>query len=228
VVFRELIRILRSEDLAQELVRDFARMCELATTQVLRASEQFWHPPSSAEERRAIYAQDIEINRLQRTIRKRMVVLLVGSSQVERTSLLVLMSIAKDVERVGDYAKNLAEAADLCPERLPDDDLVHELADIRKLVQGMLEQAAAAVQHGNVASAKELTARGRGIVRRSDALIEATAHSDCAGALAVKLALGTRYYKRICCHMLNAVSSVIMPPHQLDYLDDRHLDDDLD
>jgi phosphate uptake regulator len=229
VVLREFIRILRSEDLAREVARDFAQMHELATAQVLRASEHYWHPPCPPDARQAIRDQDIAINKLERAIRKRMVVLLVGSSQIEHAHLLVLMSMVKDVERIGDYAKNLAEAADLCGERLPENELVHELADIRKLVEDLLEQAATALQCTNIALAQELTARGRSIVKRSDSLIEAVARSDFTGTLAVKLALGTRYYKRICCHMLNVLSSVIMPPHRVDYFDDDgHLDGDCD
>jgi hypothetical protein len=69
-------------------------------------------------------------------------------------------------------------------------------------------------------AARELSARGRAAIRRCDALLERIARADYCCALAVKLALGTRYYKRVCGHTVNLLSSVFMPVHDLDYSDE--------
>jgi phosphate transport system protein len=228
VVFKELLRVFRGEDPARELMHDFGRMRELAIDLVKKVSQHYWNPPCSEEERRQIYEQDIEINKLERTIRKNMVTLLAGSSAMDHAHFLVLMSVAKDVERIGDYAKNLLEASAFHPKPLPDDENVKELADIWKLVERMLEEVAQTVQRSDVTRAQELNARGRATIQRCDGLVERIAQSDYPASVAVKLALGTRYYKRICGHMLNLLSSVIMPLHKLDYFDEKLLADDFD
>ena len=228
MVFKELLRVFRGEDPARELMRDFGSMRELAIDLVKKASQHYWNPPCTAAERQQIYDQDIEVNKLERTIRKNMVALLAGSSPLDHAHFLVLMSVAKDVERIGDYAKNLLEAAAFHLDPLPDDDNVRELADIWKIVEHMLEGVAQTVQRSDMTQAQELNARGRATIQRCDALLERIARSDYPASIAVKLALGTRYYKRICGHMLNLLSSVIMPLHKLDYFDEKLFADDFD
>ena len=228
MVFKELLRILRGDDPAREIMREFARMRELATDQVMAASDFYWNPPCTPEQRQSVYDSDIQVNELERSIRKRMVGLLSGSTPLDQAHFMVLMSIAKDVERIGDYAKNLVEAAEFHCEPLPDDDNVRELADIWKIIEQMLGEVAHTVQRSNPTQAQELNARGRATIQRCDSLIELIAKSDYSASVAVKLALGTRYYKRICGHMLNLLSSVIMPLHKLDYFDEKLLEDDFD
>ena len=40
---------------------------------------------------------------------------------------------------------------------------------------------------------------------------------------AAAVVMGTRFYKRIAAHVLNVLSSVVMPLHKLDYYDERVL-----
>lgn len=226
MVFKELLRVLSGEDPARALTDDFLEMRRLAAELVVAASKYYWNPPCPRAERKRIYDQDIQINKIERSIRKQMVALLAGSVPLDQAHFLVLMSIAKDVERIGDYAKNLLEAAELAEEPLPDDENVRQLADIWKIVGRMLEDVAPAVQHSDTELAEQLVARGRATIQRCDKLIAQIAESEYSAGLAVKLVLGTRYYKRICGHTLNVSSSVIMPLHKLDYFDEELLGDD--
>jgi hypothetical protein len=54
-------------------------------------------------------------------------------------------------------------------------------------------------------------------------VIAGSEHLACA---AVHLTLGARFYKRINGHLLNFLSSVIMPLHKLDYYDESALPGD--
>jgi phosphate transport system protein len=223
VVIRELLRILSSEELGPEILCDLARMRDLACAQVVEASEYFWRRPCSAAERRGIYARDIEVNRLQRKIRKRMVALLFDATQLDHTDFLVLMCVGKDIERIGDYAKNLLEAAEFHCGPMPEDDIVRDLADTWKVIEQLMVSSARAFDTQDTAAACELNARGRAAIHRCDGLLERISRAQYGCALAVKLALGTRYYKRVCCHLVNILSSLIMPVHKLDYFDEKLL-----
>ena len=56
--------------------------------------------------------------------------------------------------------------------------------------------------------------RSRDIAHRCDALLTTISHSGHDAATATALVLGTRYYKRIGGHVLNLLTSIVMPPAQ--------------
>ena len=68
--------------------------------------------------------------------------------------------------------------------------------------------------------AKKLAQRGKAVSRSCDELLSAIALSDFPTAVAVNTTIATRYYKRIAGHLLNLLSSVVMPLHKLDYIDE--------
>ena len=72
--------------------------------------------------------------------------------------------------------------------------------------------------------ALELTRQGRDFTRRCEALFGQIARSNYDASTTLAVVLGTRYYTRIGAHVLNVLSSVIMPLHKLDYYDEQELD----
>lgn len=222
-MLKEIFQLLKGQDPDRVLLRDFERMLELAKELILQAGEVFWGRAWSPEERSSLYAKDVEINRLQRDIRRRLVARLVTSTSASNTHALVLMSLVKDVERLGDYAKNLAEVPNLVGAPMPDDELAGELREIHQAVEGCLVEVPGVLEASEVDRAKQLNAQGRNTCKRCDALIQRVARSEHRAPEAVALVLGGRYYKRIQSHLLNLLSSVIMPLHKLDYFDEDAL-----
>jgi phosphate uptake regulator len=70
----------------------------------------------------------------------------------------------------------------------------------------------------------ELIRQGRELTHRCDLLVGRIARSEYDASSATATVLGTRYYKRIAAHILNVLSSVVMPLHKLDYYDERVLE----
>ena len=62
--------------------------------------------------------------------------------------------------------------------------------------------------------------QGRETARRCDLLISEIGRSDYDAATTTAFILGTRYYKRIGGHVLNVLSSVVMPLDKVDYYDE--------
>jgi phosphate uptake regulator len=133
------------------------------------------------------------------------------------------MSLVKDVERIGDYSKNLAEALDVSGAVLPDDETTAELREIRNGVENTFETVAEVFATSDEEEAVELIRQGRDVSHRCDALINRIAKSDYDAATTVAMTLGTRFYKRIGAHLLNILSGVVMPLHKLDYYDEKVL-----
>ena len=67
--------------------------------------------------RDGLFEADRRINRAEQQIRRELIVHASVHGATEFPACLVLMSVVKDAERVGDYAKNLFELAEAVPQR---------------------------------------------------------------------------------------------------------------
>lgn len=224
-MFRELIRIFRGDNPLGRMGDNFTKMLGLARDQTIRAGQIFFSKPASPEERTQIYKQDVKVNKLERKIRKQVIAhLSVAGNSADVPYSLLLMSLVKDVERIGDYAKNLAETLDVSGATLPDDDTVAELREIRNGIESTFEAVAEVFARSDEEEAVALIRQGRDMSHRCDALIDRIAKGDYDAATTVAVTLGTRFYKRIGAHLLNILSGVVMPLHKLDYYDEKVLE----
>lgn len=224
-MFRELIRIFRGDNPLGRMGDNFTKMLGLARDQTIRAGQIFFSKPASPEERTQIYKQDVKVNKLERKIRKQVIAhLSVAGNSADVPYSLLLMSLVKDVERIGDYAKNLAETLDVSGAILPDDDTVAELREIRNGIESTFEAVAEVFAQSDEEEAVALIRQGRDMSHRCDALIDRIAKGDYDAATTVAVTLGTRFYKRIGAHLLNILSGVVMPLHKLDYYDEKVLE----
>jgi phosphate transport system protein len=223
-MLRELIAILRSDNPLKPMGDNFNLMIALSRDMAHLAGSMFFERKSPPEERTRIYESDVEVNKLERAIRKQVVAhLSVAANKLDLPYCLKLMSLVKDVERLGDYAKNLSELNDLYSGELPSDDIMNELAEIRKGVENVFSGATAVLTGSDTERAIELIRNGRDFSHRSDALIQHIARAPYDAGTATVMVLATRYYKRFAGHVLNVLSSVVMPLHKLDYYDEDEL-----
>ncbi|MEE2840000.1 MAG: PhoU domain-containing protein [Acidobacteriota bacterium] len=223
-MFRELLSIFRSKDVLAEMGENFARMLQLAHEMTLTAGAVFFGKKISQQEHDYLYQQDIRVNQSERSIRKQVVAhLSIQGNRLDVPYCLLLMSLVKDVERLGDYAKNILELADVGPDQFPEDEVVTELQSIRQGVEDLFEAALKILSSSESDQALRLIREGREIAQRSDGLIESIARANYDASTTTALVLGTRYYKRIGGHLLNVISSVVMPLHKVDYFDEDEI-----
>ncbi len=223
-MLKELLSIFRSGNPMAELGANFAEMLRLAEDLTVKAGAAYFGAPLTPEDRTALYRQDIEVNKLERRIRKRIISYLsAGGHAADLPYCLLLMSLVKDVERIGDYAKNVVEAREFLPAGLPDDARVTELKEIRGAVEGSFRDLARVFEEMDREEALARVEQGRAMAQRAEALVGSVARSSYDPATVTSLVLTARFYKRIGGHILNILSSVTMPLHKLDYYDEREL-----
>ncbi len=223
-MFRELISIFRSSDPLRELGGQFSEMLHIAHELTLKAGTIIFEGKGSPEDREWIYEQDVKVNGLERKIRKQIVThLSLSENTLDLPYCLLLMSLVKDVERIGDYAKNLAEISDFRPGPLPEDGAGAELREIRAGVEEAFEHLANVLEESDQERALELIRSGKDLAQQCKALIRKIADSDYDAATVAALTLGARYYKRVGGHVLNILSSVVMPLHKVDYYDEASI-----
>ena len=222
-MLKQLLAVFTGDFPLQSASKNFTIMLELTQEMVLESSAVYWGKKPTPEERTALYEKDVQVNKLERRIRKAVVAHMTGPVRRDVPYALLLMSLVKDVERLGDYAKNLSEVPGFAPCELPDDALVGELREVARAVVVLVKEAARVYSESDVDRARELTGEGRGVTKRCDQLIRDVAKSDYPAATVVYITIGTRFYKRMESHLLNLLSSVLMPLHKLDYYDEKAL-----
>jgi phosphate uptake regulator len=177
--------------------QDFNQMLELARDLTVRAGRVFFEQPMDSAEREQIAKADVEVNRFERRIRKQVIAhLTLSTSSRDASYCLLLMSLVKDVERLGDYATNVAEVHDEGGGPLPDDEFAAELREIRTEVEATLAAVSGVFAASDTEKAIDLIKQGRTVTARCDRLIGRVARSDHDAATTTTLVLGARYYKR--------------------------------
>jgi phosphate uptake regulator len=220
-MLRELIRIFRADDPLAKMGTNFAKMLGITREMVLAAGHSFFDSANAPDDRSRVYDQDVKVNKLERKIRKKVVAhLSVDSNSMDLPYCLVLLGLVKDVERIGDYAKNLSELVEIHSDALPDDELVAELRAIRKRVEEMFAASMTAFEQRDAETAVDLIRGGRADAHRCDALLTRVARSSHPASVSTALVLALRYYKRIGGHLLNVLSSMVMPLHKVDFFDE--------
>jgi len=131
--------------------------------------------------------------------------------------LLTMMSLVKDAERVGDYAKNIFDLAALRPDLDPAD--VEDLTALKDQVSNLLIRAHGIFKQQQAATAQEFLRETDGLQNHCDARVEHCIKMSDRSR--VSEALAYRYFKRIASHVGNIVTSVVMPVDKLDYFPDK-------
>jgi len=161
-----------------------------------------------------IYEKDKEINQFEREVRRNVLTHLTVAGVQNIVPGLVLVSIVIDVERIGDYTKNIAELASAHPTRLHGGMFEEDLADIEKIVLERFDTIIGVVNDMNIEAAKQIMSDHRNISSRCDQrLMDIIAEKDqtLTPGNAVTLALYFRYLKRTASHLTNIASSIVNP-----------------
>jgi phosphate uptake regulator len=164
-------------------------------------------------------ATDRKVNELEREIRRELLVHASVLGAINTPAILIYMSIVKDVERIGDYAKNLLDLA------LDGADFstTADAAEWRTLtaeISSMITSVGGAFISHNVEQSRALLTEGNRLLKLFDTRVSALVRGEDSGDLAVARALAHRYLKRIVAHLMNILSAVVMPLDRLDYFDE--------
>lgn len=171
-----------------------------------------------------VRATDIQVNKAERAVRRELVVhVSVRGAKADLPMVLASMSIVKDVERIGDYAKNVwdlaAEGIDFSS--APDLD---DLVEWRSRTSSAIADVARVFQERDTAAAHEMIKAFDEILDECDDRITMQLTSADSPREAVPRALLFRYLKRIYAHLMNVLSSLVMPLDRLDYYDEDKAD----
>ena len=168
-----------------------------------------------------INAMDKEINADEREIRKKVMTHLLMSGKKDLTAGLILVSVAIDIERIGDYTKNIYDLAKRHPLRLHGGSLEPTLAELEQGVGKLFKDMIQAFKTSDQDRARAIMAEYKeSLSAGCESIITALVAGEVTDLKphdAAALALYARFLKRISAHSRNIISSVVNPFHRIRY-----------
>ena len=220
-VFKDLVTIWNSEDSLAQAWTSSNEMLHLShemftdSVNALRSGEK-------NKVIKSIKLRDEEINQYHRDIRKKVVTYYSVSKDVTNiNSGLVLINMVVDIERVGDYTKNILDLAKYYPKKLRSEKISEDLRIIEQAVIERFQNTVKAVEEMDEIAAKELIKSYRSdLGKLSDNLVASSISGDLKIGeehMASSMVLYARYLKRIGAHLKNITSVVINPFESIGY-----------
>jgi phosphate uptake regulator len=208
----------------EQAVRDFLSMLDHCHWMYGHAGEALWGKTDVEAVRAEIYQRDIQVNKAERAVRKAIVSHLSMNPKQDMNLCLILMSVVKDAERVGDYCKNMMDLPDYHPLGSDANDVTAELKRIQMVVEGLFPTVLAAFREEDEAAGAVLVRQEREVTSACEDVIEQVLKSPgLSNRQAVTYTLLARFHKRVAAHLGNIASSLVMPIHKLDYFDEQYL-----
>ena len=214
-MFKKLFSWWHEDILLKEALRESSDALEKARKMFSFAMEILLEHTGEGQK---IYEMDREVNRLQVDVRKKVLEHLAVNPAQDVMASLVLTSIIIDLERIGDFAKNIVELDRMCVRKLGDSKYNKEAKLISKDLDDLLGRTKEAFSQGNPEDAEQLMAMFTQIGHRCDSMLEVLVGDESVRVReAVVYGLLFRYLKRVACHARNICSSVVNPFHRLGY-----------
>ncbi|MFW6158766.1 MAG: PhoU domain-containing protein [Planctomycetota bacterium] len=221
-MLKDLIRMWKKIDLLKESFEQFLSMIDMVEQMFRCSTDALFGARKCANARGTLFKTDISVNKTERHIRKNLVEHLAVNPRADAPACLILMSASKDVERAGDYCKNLLEVADMLKTPAMETAYGEDLREMADLVTAGFAKTRTAFAEENHTVAHNVIVEETQIAKRSDAMVEKVANDESLDAnQAVCLALAFRFLKRVNAHLGNVASSVVMPLHKIDYFDEK-------
>jgi len=224
-MFKNLLSFWKGKDFLVKVLEDFKIMLDDSETMFEAVCVQLLTGKEKGGLKQKIYEIDKQVNNLQKEIRRRIVEHLSLQPTVNVNACLVLMSVVKDAERLGDYSKNLYEVTELLAEPI-DCALFSEYFDeMDKKIMSLFQQTKKAFIDADEEQARSSWQYEKEIAKGCDKIVERLAQSNLTVNQAVCFTLIARHFKRIMAHLVNIATSVVLPLSDLDYFDERRGED---
>lgn len=217
MLWKDLISLFKGGGLVEEAFDEALRMLEACHGMYSDAVASLHREGAPVED---IYTRDREINKLERSIRRKIVTHMSVSTKPDVNEGLVLTAIVIDIERIGDYTKNIVELAEHVTGPFDALELDEAVRSVESTVEAMFDQVTTALRDTDESRAREaITAHAEvarvveenlGLLADSKALTGRSGH-------AVTVALYLRYLKRVSAHLKNVATSVVNPYYRIGF-----------
>ena len=216
-----VISLWKSEDLLSQAWEESFRMMVLSN-EMFSASIRYLRRGEKIKTLKNLKKRDREINEFQKSVRKKVVTHFSVSQKVEDfPSGLVLLNIVVDVERLGDYTKNILDLAIHYPDPLVSEDCLNSLKEIEDDILSRFTDTLTAIEQQDEKLAKKLLKSYRKSFSNisdkivNDGISGKQGYKDQKEAASVTLY--ARYLKRVGGHLKNITTTMLNPYEEIGY-----------
>ena len=224
-MFDNLLAFWKGKDFLTQVLGEFKEMLDQTEDMFVTVCGTLLDNVENKDLKKKTYSIDKKVNSLQKDIRKRIVTHLSLQPTVDANACLLLMSVVKDAERLGDYSKNLYEVTKLLDEPIDREMFSKYFDALDKEIIKLFKQTKDAFMGSDDKKAGASWDYEVKISKRCDSIIEELAKSNLSVNQGICFTLIARHFKRIAGHLINIATSVILPLDELDYFDEKAITD---
>jgi Na+/phosphate symporter len=216
---KQLFELWKRDNLLNQAMDDSHAMLQ-RTRMMFRESVKSLRHTTTGEIGFNVYDEDKQINLYEQKVRREVLKHLSITGSPNLVPGLILTSIVIDIERVGDYMKNIVELAAAHPSRLECGIFEEDVQRIEAAVTTLFDNIVAVLEASDKEKARSLVDQTVWIKKRCDQIdheIIQEKDPNLRAGDAASIALYVRYLKRIGAHLMNILSSVINPFERIGY-----------
>ena len=218
-MIREILQLLNKDNLQVQALTECYEMLDLCQTMVHASVESLRHSEDASVEV-DIYEMDKKLNSFERDVRRKVMTHLSLRRTADISSGLVLVSIVIDLERIGDYTKNIYDLAVDHPTRLSAGDHEKALEAIERTALENFDRTVKAFKQGDIEESRKLMTEYKLDISKQCRELErelVAGNTTLSISDGVGLALYLRFLKRISAHSRNLISSLVNPVDRIGY-----------
>lgn len=222
-MFKQIFNLFKSDSLYEQALN---QCFEMLDTDLLMFNESVksLRESDTSEIPIDIFEMDKKINQFERDVRRKVMTHLAISGNEDLGSGLILISVVVDIERIGDYTKNIYELAINHPKKLQGFSFEKDLLQIEINTRNLFNDTIKTFKNQNLEEARKIMKDyKKGISKQCDEITNTIISSelDIDANSAAAIALYSRYLKRISAHSRNLISSIVNPFERIGYPEEK-------
>ena len=220
-IFKDILGIWKSDNLLAQAWDDSLKMLSISND-IFVQSIQYFNSGENIDAVKALKKEDQSVNDYYQLVRRKVLThYSIDKPPVETSGGLTLVNMVVDIERIGDYCKNISDLTLIKSGPMDFGELRDDIKSIETEVESRFTKTIQAIQDQDEALADHLLNSYKKMVTKvSDKIVrkiasgEITLNDSAQGACIV---LYARYLKRIGAHLKNITSTIVNPYDKIGY-----------
>ena len=217
-MLRQVITLWKGESFMKKVVEKFGEMLSDDEYLFTQAWDVFIGQVVIDQIKQPFYDKDIAVNRREREIRRMLLEHLSLHPGHDFSGCLVMMSLVKDAERIGDYSKNIFEVGVMFRGVIKEMKYLERLSTTQKRIAERFPQLKTAFLESDGNIARKILKGYAPIKSECNKILRDLYSEQLSTPETVATTLLSRYLKRINSHMSNIASGIVYPLDQIDFV----------
>ncbi len=220
-IFKEILAIWKSDNLLSQAWEDSLRMLSLSND-IFVQSIQYFNSGENIDAVKALKKEDQSINDYYQLVRRKVIThYSIDKPPIDTSGGLTLINMVVDIERIGDYCKNISDLTLMREGPIDFGELSNKIKSIEEEVESRFTKTIKAIQDQDETLADELLKSYKKMITKvSDDIVKNVASGKIQfndSSQGASIVLYARYLKRFGAHLKNITSTIVNPYDRIGY-----------